>query len=356
MSIFSQKLWRWGLLAILSVVITAALLWLHVSAALLLGPMLAGIILGVSGASLSVPRPCFSLAQSVLGCFIASSLSLQVLQDLASFWYLALALTLSTLVISVLCGKFLARFSALPGNTAIWGILPGGASAMVVVCSDYGADMRLVAFIQYLRVVIVVLSMAAISHFYMVDRVSSVAVEIVWFPPLTSDFFITLAIAIVGCILSRYIKIPSGRLLIPMVICVVVQLQGWVQIEVSEWLLALSFAMVGLSAGLRFNISVLKLALKALPITLVSIFAIMIFCYFQALFMSSVMDVDFLTAFLATSPGGLESSVIIAVETNSSLSIVVPLQILRLFSVLLFGPFIARYMSRNILSNNQASV
>jgi uncharacterized membrane protein AbrB (regulator of aidB expression) len=47
------------------------------------------------------------------------------------------------------------RYSALPGATGAWGSSPGGASAMVVMAQEYGADVRLVALMQYLRVLFV---------------------------------------------------------------------------------------------------------------------------------------------------------------------------------------------------------
>ena len=52
-------------------------------------------------------------------------------------------------------GWAIARFKVLPGTTAVWGTAPGAASAMMVMSGAFGADARLVAFMQYLRVVIV---------------------------------------------------------------------------------------------------------------------------------------------------------------------------------------------------------
>ena len=37
----------------------------------------------------------------------------------------------------------------LPGTTALWGTSPGAASVMTIMAESYGADMRLVAFMQY---------------------------------------------------------------------------------------------------------------------------------------------------------------------------------------------------------------
>jgi uncharacterized membrane protein AbrB (regulator of aidB expression) len=52
----------------------------------------------------------------------------------------------------------------LPGTTAIWGSSPGAATAMTLMSESYGADMRLVAVMQYLRVVLVVLTASLVAR------------------------------------------------------------------------------------------------------------------------------------------------------------------------------------------------
>ena len=56
---------------------------------------------------------------------------------------------------SSLLGYLISRWKVLPGTTAVWGSTPGAASAMVLMADAFGADARLVAFMQYLRVIFV---------------------------------------------------------------------------------------------------------------------------------------------------------------------------------------------------------
>ena len=49
-----------------------------------------------------------------------------------------------------------------------------------------------------------------------------------------------------------------------------------------------------------------------------------------------------LTAFLATSPGGLDSVAIIAIGTHSDVSFVLAVQTLRLLVVIVTGPMVAK--------------
>ena len=65
-----------------------------------------------------------------------------------------------TVVIAVIAatgalGWLLTRWQVLPGTTAVWGSSPGAATAMMLMAAAYGADIRLVAFLEYLRVLLV---------------------------------------------------------------------------------------------------------------------------------------------------------------------------------------------------------
>lgn len=345
-----SKILRWTIVVAFSVLITSVLYINHLPAAFLLGPMLAGIILGIKNIQLSAPKPLFNFSQGILGCLTAEVISADVLMDLVSYWQLALIITISTILISLALGIFIARFSSLPGTTAIWSILPGGASVMVGICGDYGADPRLVALIQYLRVIGVILTLVVISHFFSVDAVSTeVTASGSWLPMPNLNLAYTIIIAVAGVMLTRLIRFPSGRVLIPMIIGATLQLSGLVQLETPLWLLALCFGTIGLSVGLRFNLPILKLAVSVLPIILLAIVSMLVFCFGQAVLVNYYLGIDYLTCFLATSPGGLDTSVIIALDTHSDFAVILPLQVLRLFSVLVFGPIIARYLSKKLL-------
>ena len=62
---------QWGMLCVLSLLLSIGFLAVHLPAALLLGPMIAGIIFSMRGITLQLPRSAFLAAQAILGCMIA---------------------------------------------------------------------------------------------------------------------------------------------------------------------------------------------------------------------------------------------------------------------------------------------
>jgi uncharacterized protein len=71
---------------------------------------------------------------------IARLLTSTILHSFLNQWPLFLGLSLSVIFTSCSLGWIISRFRFLPDTTAIWGLLPGGASAMMVMTGEYGAD------------------------------------------------------------------------------------------------------------------------------------------------------------------------------------------------------------------------
>jgi uncharacterized membrane protein AbrB (regulator of aidB expression) len=65
--------------------------------------------------------------------------------------------SVATLAVTIVAGILLARVARLDRPTASLGMVAGGASGIVAMAGDLGADDRLVAFMQYLRVLIITL-------------------------------------------------------------------------------------------------------------------------------------------------------------------------------------------------------
>lgn len=275
---------------------------------------------------------------------IAQNLTGSILTTLALYWPVVLLVLLVTLLSSAVVGWLLVRYSSLPGNTGAWGSSPGGAAAMVAMAQDYGADIRLVAFMQYLRVLFVAGAAVLVTRLILGDSAAAVSQQVIWFPPLSGNVLTTLLLAIVAGIAGRLMRIPSGTMLLPMLAGALLHSQGIIEIELPEWLLAVAYMAIGWRIGLGFDRQVF-LWRCVLPQILLSIFALMAICAAMAWGMAYYMQIDFMTAYLATSPGGLDTVAAIAAGSSADMALIMAMQTLRLFSILLTGPAVARFIS-----------
>lgn len=344
---------RWVILLGVSLAVSAALHFAMLPGALLIGPMASAILLATNGIRLSVHRYPYIFAHSLLGCIIARSLDVETLKAVALDWPIFLAIVVAVISMSSFMGYLIARAGILPGTTAIWGTSAGAASAMVVMAESHGADARLVAFMQYLRVVFVATGAAMMAAF-LFNVESGARPETVWFPPLDwLDLGLTLIVAVTAASIGARLKIPAGTMLLPLAATTALHMMGYISLNLPPWLLALAYGVIGWRIGLTFTRRILRHAASALPQIVGSVLALMSLCGCLAALLWAFMGIDPLTAYLATSPGGLDSIAIIAANTDVDMSFIMALQTMRLIVVILIGPQIANFMASRVKPKGQ---
>jgi membrane AbrB-like protein len=336
---------QWALLIVLSALLALGLVALRLPAALLLGPMLAAILVAASGGTTRLPVPPFYAAQAVIGCMIADKLPLSLFGEVGRNWPIFIGGVLSVIVAANLLGWLLARWRVLPGATAIWGASPGAATVMTLMSESYGADMRLVALMQYLRVVCCAIAASFVSRLW-AEGGGTPTPTIVWFaatPPLALAG--TLALAVIGVLAGLSGRVPGGALLTPLALGLAVKGVFGADLALPMWLLAASYALVGWGIGSRFTPEIIGHAAHVLPRVLASILALIAICGGFAAILHFGAGVDPLTAFLATSPGGADSVAIIAASSKVDLPFVMAMQMTRFILVIILGPAIARFVA-----------
>jgi hypothetical protein len=337
---------QWVVLLAVSALVIVPLEMLHLPAALLLGPMVAAIVLAAGETSISVPKPLFTLAQSVIGCLMARALQSSIFVELVSDWPIYVLGIGSVIVVAAGLGILLTRLQVLPGTTAIWGSAPGASTAMILMADAFGADARLVAVMCYLRVVMTAVAASIVARLFVGDGGAAVVEAAPWFPAVNAVPFVeTIAVIAVALFLARVFRVPAGGVLLPMFFAVGLQNFAGLEIELPPALLAVSYMLVGWSIGLRFTRPILLHAARAMPAVLGSMLVLMASCAVFAVFLVQLAGVDPLTAYLATSPGGADSVAIIASGSAVDLPFVMAMQAGRFIVVLLTGPALARYIA-----------
>lgn len=336
---------QWSLLLVLSLALAGGIEALGIPAALLMGPMIAGGIVGLNGGTIRLKRFLVLACQALIGTMIAGSITGDIVGTFLGNWPLFLGIVVCVITMSTLSGYLITRLNVLPGTTAIWGCSAGAATTMMVMAEAYGADVRLVAFMQYLRVVFVAAAAALVARYW--AGLEGATAAIVWFEPIAAvSLAQTLAVAVFGGMLGWYLRIPAGVLLMPFLIGGLLSVTGSVHIHLPEWLLAISYAALGWNIGLGFTRPILAHARRVLLPTVASILVLMGISGLLAFILTQTAGIDPLTAYLATSPGGMDSIAIIAASSNVDISFVMALQTARLLIVMAMGPPLARFVAK----------
>ena len=268
---------QWALLLVVSVLFGFGLELARLPAALLIGPMLAAIIAGTNGATIRVPRPCFAAAQGMVGCLIATSITTAIFLAFFSDWPLFSRWSLLTLVASQLSRLVDQPLEGAARHDRGVGLRPGGATAMVLMADAFGADERLVAFMQYLRVIFVSIAAALIARLWVDSggvragaRSGSRRSTGLPSPRRWPSWRSAASPAVLPACRHPFSRQRDHRRHRAS--------RFGVPLQLPPWLLAVSYAVIGWTIGLNFTRTILSHAARALPQIVGSILALMAFC------------------------------------------------------------------------------
>lgn len=314
----------------------------------LFGALLAGLAAALLAPSrLRLPPRAFTAGQAGAGVALGTLLDSDSLDAIAGGW-LALALvTAATLAISLVAGVLLARATGLDGPTALLGMVAGGASGIVGVAGELGADDRLVAFMQYLRVLIIVaLTPVLVALAFPGEAAGAGMAE----PALLGDaraWLLTVAIAGAGAVAGARSRLPGGALLVPMVaaavVCLAVPGGAFVVPALAQ---DVAFALIGLQVGLRFTVATLRELGRLLAPVLVAVLGLLVASALLAVVLDVSTAIGLRDAYLATTPGGLYAVLAVTLESDADAGFILAAQGLRLLAMVLLAPLMVRRMTR----------
>ncbi len=310
----------------------------YLFAALLVG---LGVALVRPGGA-DVPPPVFTAAQAVCGVVLGAYLQTSSLEAAADAWLPVVLVSAGTLAASLAAGVALSRWAHADPPTAVLGMVAGGASGIVAMAGELGADDRLVAFMQYLRVLVVVLATPLIAGLAFGAGSGGSAPA----APLLGDttgWLLTVAAAPAGVVVGRATRLPAGVLLGPLLVAGALALaEPFGPFAVPGLLQEAAFIGIGLQVGLKFTPQTVREVGRLLVPVFGAIVGLMVVCFGLAAGLTATTDVPLLDAYLATTPGGLYAVLAAAFGAGADTTFILAVQTLRLFVMVLIAPLLVR--------------
>jgi uncharacterized protein len=309
--------------------------------------LFAAILVGIAMAftvGLELPRAVFPAAQAVAGVVVGTFLHTSTITGLGGRWLAVALVSAATLGITIAAGVLLARIAPVDPATASLGMVAGGASGIVAMADDLGADDRLVAFMQYLRLAVVVMVTPLIVGIAFGAHGSGGGGGSEQLLGTAAGWIGTVAIAAVGAAVGAWARLPAGPFLGPTLVAATLSLSGAIDVAVPPLLREVAFAAIGLYIGLRFERETLRSMRRLLPAVLVSIVVLIAGCFALAWLLSETADVSLLDAYLATTPGGLYAVLPLAFGSNADAGFVLAVQGLRVLVMVLAAPAVVRLL------------
>ncbi|MFL6798594.1 MAG: AbrB family transcriptional regulator [Xanthobacteraceae bacterium] len=219
------------------------------------GGLVAGSTLAVAAAALAgrpmrVPpllaRPCFVLVGILLGAVVTP----QTLEGISS-WPLSIAI----LVVSALCmfaatAAYLHWVHRWDPLSAVLGASPGSMAQVMALSAELNADIRGVAIVQVMRVVLIVLGLPgalALSGFVVQPLAQAQMTA-----SSLGELALLVLLATASAIAMLRIRFPGGLLFGALAASGVLHGSGWVHVSLPWWAGSGAVILLGAVAGARF--------------------------------------------------------------------------------------------------------
>jgi membrane AbrB-like protein len=347
---------RWVLLAVLTVAGTLGLDALAVPSAALFAGLVAAAALALAGAAPTrVPRAASVSAQAVVGVVIGVLAQASTLVAVARDWLPVLLVSSGTLAVSMAAGLLLGRRPGVSPLTGMLALTAGGASGLVAVSRDLGGDDRIVAVVQYLRVVLVTVTMPVVAATIYgasggagptgAERAVAPSLATWSWGPALWGLGLTLVCGAVGVALARLLRVPAGGLLGPMTVALILTLGGVPATPPPALVVELAYAVIGWQAGVRFTRESLRQVAGLLPTAVALIAAVVGLCAALGALLARLTGATPLEGYLATTPGGIYAVLATAISSGVDVAFVVAVQVLRVVVMLLVSPAVARWVA-----------
>jgi membrane AbrB-like protein len=292
-----------------------------------------------------MPPRAFQGAQAVTGVALGTFLHTSTLTGLGTRWVAVILVTIATLAVTIAAGVLLGRAARLDARTASLGMVAGGASGIVAMAGDLGADDRMVAFMQYLRVLVITLLTPLLVPLLFHVHETAGASE----PPLLGDaagWALTIGVSVVGILIGPWLRLPAPALFGPLLITAALSLAGALgDTQVPPLLREIAFATIGLRIGLAFDRATLREIARVAWFVAGAIAAMLVACFLLGWILELTAGVSLLDGYLATTPGGLYAVLPIAYGSGADTTFVLAVQALRLFGMVLAAPALVRLLT-----------
>lgn len=328
-----------------TVVLSVLLALLRVPSPVLFAAVLGGMVHALTSSTrLALPPWSTRVGQGLIGVTVGALVDLATLHRIATEAVPVAAVVLATLALSVTAGRVLALRGDVSATTGVFALLAGGASGVVALSHELGADDRVVTVVQYLRILVVLLLMPLVTAVVFHPPSGRGSLQDGGAGPAVDLVFVAVSL-VAGLLLARLAPVPTASLLGPLLVAGALAAGGWLgPVAVPAPVQWVGYGLIGVQVGLRFTRASLRDIARMLPAVTAIILALIASAAVLGVLLARLTSADPLTAYLATTPGGLFAVLALAADSGADVTYVMAVQLLRLLVMLAALPLLARWL------------
>jgi len=278
----------------------------------------------------------------LIGISLGAVVTPETLHGMATYPLSIAVLLVAMAFISFAGASYLRLVHGWEKGAAYLAAAPGGLSQVMALAAEIGADLRAIAIVQTMRVVIVAVGLpAGLSLFGLVGHVTG-SVGGQFNPALLDELAILVAASTVVAIIANRVRFPGGLLFGAMLTSAVLHGSGLIHAVMPWWVANTAMIALGAVTGSRFANTPLRLLLHYIAAAFGSFAVAVAIAAVFAAGLISVLSLRIAEVMIAFAPGSVDAMMLLALALHLDPVYVGAHHLTRIFFVSLTLPFLAR--------------
>lgn len=314
--------------------------WLNIPIPWMLGPLVfVNLFSSIWKVKVYWPVKIRNSGLIVLGYIMGSSFTMDTLHQIIDQLPAMVIATIATTLFSLLIGYITHKKTGIDLATSMLGSTPGGMTQMVILSEEMpDCDTTIVTFMQTIRLLSVVFIVPFLAMHALPNAAGHAAQTMAVSDTLPHAPFIFAAVAVASGLMAHLLKFPTPFLLGPVLGTMALVLTGLQPPHVPQPIVIAAQLFVGIYMGVTTKPSNLENWRQLLPYALVGGIGVVLFTLGFGYLLTYWHNIDVISAFLSTAPGGMAEMGITAINVGADISIITAYQLFRLLFMLLILP------------------
>jgi len=331
------------------VAIAGALLftWIRFPAALICGSTLAVALAALAGRPVTVPAPLARFLFILIGITLGSVVTPETLHGVVD-WPISIALiSVSAICMTFATMSYLRYVHRWDPLSALYGGSPGGQAQVMMMATQYGADVPGIAIVQSVRVVFLAVGVPGALALFGLAGSPVPGLGIPDFAASPLQVVVLVVASTVSGLLFQRLRIPGNLVLGAMLASGILHGGGFIHAALPWWVVSAGVVALGGVVGSRFANPPPRLLFAYLGAAVGSFAVALATATAFALIVASLSPTRIADLVVAFSPGAQDTMMVLALSLNIDPVFVGAHQLARYLVVSLSLPLIAHFMMRN---------
>lgn len=306
------------------------------------GSMVATATVALAGRPLGIPQNLARAFYIALGISIGAVATPQTVIGMAHWPLSIAAVTVAMGAVTLGTVAYLTRVHGWDTMTAVLGGLPGGLSQVMMLAAEQDLDLRAIAIVQSIRVIILAVCVPAGLGLFGLAGPARLPVGSVAIIDAPGEFVVLVSLSAVVALAALRAGFPGGLIFGPMVVSGVLHGGGFVHITFPQWFANVAMLSLGSVAGARFSGTSFRTIVGYLGAALGSFFVAIAITAVFALAVTLALALHVGDVIVAYAPGSIDAMMLLALALHLDPVFVGAHHLARVFSVTLALPLIMR--------------